>query len=139
MKTIIKLLFTSLIILISGCEKTDNLKSELTGTWIEIIEKSDTIAFTEFNSKPMFNLKRDLILLDDHWLPNYGSGFYTYVLLEKDSIALCYSLSSSCVSGLPNSYSKYFYKLIDNDKFIISNFYNPDISPNEILTFSKIE
>ena len=123
----------------NGCEKSDNSESEITGTWIEITEKSDTIDFTKFGIEIALNLRRGLVLINDYWLPNYGSGFYACELLESDSIALCYSLSSSCVSGLPKSYSKYFFKWSDKNTFIISNFYNPDISPNAIFTFSRIE
>ncbi len=139
MKAIIKFLIVGLIVLINGCEKTDKPESGLTGTWIEITEESDTIDFNEFVLESIFNLRRGLVLVNEYWLPDYGSGFYSYELLEIDSIALCYSLSSSCVSGLTNSYSKYYFKLIDNETFNISNFYKPDISPKEILTFSRIE
>jgi len=139
MKTIINVLIISQFILMNGCAKSDNSELVITGTWIEISEKSDTIDFTKFGSELALNLRRGLVLINDYWLPNYGSGFYAYELQESDSIALCYSLSSSCISGLPKSYSKYFFKLSNNNTFKITNFYNPDISPNTIFTFSRIE
>ena len=139
MKTTIAFCIICLTILINGCEKPDKGESKLKGTWVEVKEETDTIAFNEFSSEPRFHLRRGLIKMNDYLLPNYGSGPYGYELTESDSISLCYSLSSSCITGLSDSYSKYYFRLISNDTMKIGNFYNPDIRSDEILTFSKIK
>jgi hypothetical protein len=128
---------------LTGCDvKNKNFADNpltINGTWVEITKKSDTIDFTEFGSKPALNLRRGLVLINGYQIPDYGSGFYAYEILKSDSIGLCYVLSSSCVNTVPISYSKYFFKLIDRNTFIICNFYNPGLSPDTIFTFSRIE
>lgn len=126
----------SLIVLIIGCTKTDKLESGLTGTWIEITEKNDTIDFTHFTSSQAVNLRRGYEMRGEYW--QIKGGMYLYKVLDSDSIAIGSIWSSSC-PGDPACYPHYLFKLIDNETFNIGNFYNRDISPNEILTFSRID
>jgi hypothetical protein len=139
MRIIISVLIVCLFIFLGGCEKSDTPESDLTGAWIEQAEKSDTIDFTTFTSNQVINLRRGSEFINEYWLPKYGSGFYAYYLTDIDSIALCHSLSSACISGLPKSYKKYYFTRVNENTFSISNFYNPDKSPEAIFTFSRIE
>jgi len=109
----------------------------MVGTWIEVTAKSDTIVFTQFISNPAIDLRRGFEIRNGHWLPK--GGIYFYILLDRDSIALNSSYSSICPVPDPDCYQHYFFKLSISDTFEIGNFYNTTISPNEILTFSKIE
>ena len=133
MNTIKNILFTCLLIFLIGCEKSDTSESDLTGTWIELAEKSDTIDFTTFTSQRAINLRRGSELINDYWLPKYGSGYYSWEITESDSIALRHFLSSSMI------YKKYYFTRIDENTFSISNFYNQDKSPETIFTFKRIE
>jgi hypothetical protein len=132
MRIKISALIFCLFIFISGCEKIDTSESDLTGIWIEKAEKSDTIDFTTFGSKPALNLRSGSELINDYWLPKYGSGYYSWEITESDSIALRHFLSSSMI------YKKYYFTRIDENTFSISNFYNSDKSPEVIFTFSRI-
>jgi hypothetical protein len=133
MKILISVLIVFLFIFLSGCEKSEIPESDLTGTWIEQAEKSDTIDFTTFTSKQAINLRRGSEFINGYWLPKYGSGFYAWELPESDSIALRHFLSSSM------SYKKYYFTRVNENTFSISNFYNPDKSPETIFTFKRIE
>ncbi len=124
-------------VLINGCEKSNIQKSKLSGLWIEAVNKLDTIDFNETSPESSFNLKRGLIKVNDSFVPDYGSGYYGYELLDNDSISLCYSVSSSCIIGVLNSYSKYYFQLFNTDSIKIGNFYNPKIDHNNIITFYK--
>ena len=121
-----------------GCEKSEN-NLPIEGSWIEVSAKSDTIDFTYQMSGPAFWLRRGNELHNGYWLPKYGAGLYTYYLLDSDSIGLCYSFSSSCIGTVRDNYPTYYFTQIDTDTIEISNFYNPDISPSVIFTFSKIK
>jgi len=46
MKTVIKFLSISLILIMIGCEKSSESKSEMKGNWIELINHQDTISLT---------------------------------------------------------------------------------------------
>ena len=75
------LLIFSLILIIMGCEKSDEQISELSGSWIEFTNRNDTIDFDFWNSETdVFILKRGFVLQNGYWLPKYGSVPYQYII-----------------------------------------------------------
>src|SRR5512145_821856 len=120
-------LLTSLLIFLIACESHSEITdSELKGTWIEQADRMDTIDFTLFGSDIVLNLRRGSEFQNGYLLPKYGSGHYAYELMGRDTIGLCGFLSSSCISGLPESYTRYYFKKVNEITFQIQNFYNPD-------------
>ena len=130
---LILLLFVASVI---GCKKLKNSMS-INGTWVEVIEKNDTIDFTQFLSNQVVNLRRGYEIRNGHWLPK--GGMYFYILLDSDSIALNSVYSSICPVPDPDCYPHYFFKPSTSNTFEIGNFYNSTINSNEIFTFLKIE
>jgi hypothetical protein len=140
MKPILIIFSASLIIFSTACENSLSDKdSEFMGTWIEQTDRMDTIDFTIFGSDLALNLRRGYEFQNGYFLPRYGSGFYAFEFMGSDTIGLCSYLSSSCISGIPESYPKYYFKKINANTFRIRNFYNPDKNPEEVFTFSRIK
>ncbi len=131
MKNYLSLILLFIIASVVGCEKNEN-NPLFEESWIEVSAKQDTIDFTTFMSGPAFWLRRGKVLHDDYLLPKYGSGLYRYEL-SGDSIGLNYTFSSIM------EYEYFYFNHIGIDTFKIGNFYNPDISPGEIFTFSKMK
>jgi hypothetical protein len=139
MKPSISILITCLLLFIIACEKNSEYSNfELMGTWLEQADRTDTLDFTKFGSDLAINLRRGSEFHNGYLLPKYGAGYYAYELIGSDTIGLCYFLSSSCIKGLPNSYTKYYFQKVKENTFKISNFYNPDNS-EEVLTFSRLK
>jgi len=122
----------------ASCQKNILTKSPLNGTWIETINKTDTLVFAaEFDGQnPVFELKRGFRITEEGFkLPDYYSGPY-YYKLSDDSISLFWFLSSG-------SFHSYFFGMMpDENKFLIGNFFrNPENSSAEsdTLIFTKIE
>jgi len=51
MKTVIKLLSISLVLIMIGCENSSESKSEINGHWIKLINHQDTISFLNWISE----------------------------------------------------------------------------------------
>lgn len=121
----------------ASCQKNPSMKSPLSGTYIEVEKKTDTIIFRSENDgqNSIFELKRGFRISDGYKLPDYYSGPYNY-RIYKDSISLYWFLSSG------SSQSYYFKSLPEENKLIIGNFYkNPENNANEkdTLVFIRIK
>ncbi|HYG37219.1 MAG TPA: hypothetical protein VD908_01310 [Cytophagales bacterium] len=103
----------------------DEAINGLIGTWVESVDKEDTIIFKE----DALVLSRGKELRDGYLLPKDGSGIFEYKI-KNDSITLI-NLALSCVC--PRSY--YFKK---NGLTIKVGRFFYEIDPNEILTFERI-
>jgi len=110
--------------------------SPLSGTWIESINKTDTIVFlSEFDGQyPVFEFKRGFRITDGMKLPDYYSGPYNYWLSE-DHISLFWFLSSG-------SFQTYYFKVLPEQGTLrIGSFFkNPlnDRGASDTLVFIKI-
>jgi hypothetical protein len=112
--------------------------SPLTGTWIEVTRKSDTIVFSsEYDGQnPVFNLKRGTRVTDEGFtVQDYYSGPYNFKL-GQNSISVYWFLSSG-------SYQTYYFKLVAGEgKFEIGNFFkDPEKKKQErdTLVFMRIK
>lgn len=115
-----------LLILTISCDKDciDALAIQVQGTWVEVIHKSDTLAFeSEYSG---FTLTRGTELR--------ATGPYSYEIVQ-DSISLKWLLSSYSGSGF-----KYYFDLDEkNEQINIGNFFDYSLNrKNEILTFTRI-
>ena len=131
LKKYLRLILMLFIASLISCEKSENTMP-IEGIWVEVSAKSDTIKFIQFGSHPAFELSRGLEMRNGYWLPKYGAGIYNYEL-KDDSIALNNTLSSL------GGFLSYYFQKPCCDSFEIGNFYSQTISPNELITFSKIE
>jgi len=132
MKTLIKLLVISLVIIMIGCEKSNETELELRGDWIELISQKDTILFDDWDAENVFAFRRGYELVNGYMLPKYGSGIYSYKL-KKDSIMLN-NMVSSC-----NCYPAYYFHINSTrDTFQIGNFYDTSSVSTQLKTFFKI-
>lgn len=127
----------SLLISISGCEKQDDIQegqiSELSGTWIELTNKNDTIVFGNWTSQDVFLLQRGFESRNGSILPKYGSGPYVFII-KQDSIML-----NSMFSSLA-CYSSYYFQLnLSKDMFEIGNFYDNSIPSSQHIVFYKFK
>jgi len=129
----------SLILLFctASCQKNQLPKSPLSGTYIEMEKKTDTIVFQSVyeGQNPVFELKRGLRLSEGYLLPDYYSGYYNYSI-SQDSISLYWFLSSG------SAHSWYFKSLPEQNKLIIGNFFkSPENNADEkdTLVFTRIK
>jgi len=114
-----------------NCEK-DELRSELSGIWIELTNRNDTIDFDSWGSEDVFILRRGFELRNGYSLPKYGSGLYRYIL-KPDTILLNNMLSSSA------GYTSHFFQMNSSrDSFEIGNFYDTIISVHQPIIFYKV-
>ena len=127
-----KLLFIVFVCLLStGCNTEPVEKSSLSGVWIEVTHKTDTLVFN--NQFQGFSLNRGREIRYGYSLPKEHSGPYTYEL-KADSISLLW-LASDYNKGM----NYYFKSDLKNNLLKIGNFYVDSIARNEVLTFSKIQ
>jgi len=129
----------SLILLFctTSCQKNQLPKSPLSGIYIEMEKKTDTIVFESVyeGQHPVFELKRGFRISEGYLLPDYYSGYYNYTI-SRDSISLYWFLSSG------SAQSWYFKSLPEENKLIIGNFFkNPENSADEkdTLVFTRIK
>jgi hypothetical protein len=127
-----KLLFIVFVCLLStGCNTEPVEKSSLSGVWIEVTHKTDTLVFN--NQFQGFSLNRGREIKYGYSLPKEHSGPYTYEL-KADSISLLWLASDY------NKGTNYYFKSdLKNNLLKIGNFYVDSIARNEVLTFSKIQ
>lgn len=114
------------------CQKEVMQKSPLSGTWVEISMKTDTIEFLpEYEStNPILWLKRGK---NNHNLPKEYSGPYTYELHEN-TISLNWFLSSN------SGYHAYYFELAqDRKEFKIVNFFDKPYENKDTLVFQLIK
>ncbi len=120
------LLFIGLLLILTmSCEKDsiDTQAMQIQGIWVELIHKSDTLAFESGYSG--FTLTRGTELR--------ATGPYSYEI-GQDSIFLKWLLSS--YSG--NGFNYYFDLDETNEQINIGNFFVDSLNRNETLIFSKI-
>ena len=133
MKKSIYFLISSLILLLFSCEKSESSKTELTGTWIEVNDKTDTIEFNCWGSDENLIFRRGYDLVNGFRLPKYGSGIYA-LKLKTDSIAIN-NLYSNCFC-----YPTYYFKFnASRDTFQIGNFYDTTKAANYRFSFYRIK
>ncbi|MBN7817821.1 hypothetical protein [Algoriphagus pacificus] len=93
---------------------------ELRGSWVNVENGTDTLAFeTLFEGKEFMLLKRAEL---------YRTGPYEYKLLPNNNISIHWSLASTM------TFEDYYFK-VTSDKLTIGNFY--DSPSGELLTFKK--
>lgn len=114
-----------------GCVNDDNVdlspSSDLSGKWIEMKTRTDTLTFESWDTMDVMNLRRGKEMRDGYLLPKAGSGPYEYKL-TSGKISLYWMLSSNY------SFNDYSFKRTGN-RLIIENFYG---SPSgATLTFVK--
>lgn len=119
-----------LLMLLSGCEKKEKEMDQLTGSWLEVIHQTDTLAFDPQNG--MLTLNRGKEMRGGFLLPKYHSGPYIYKV-EQDSITLLWLFSSSS-SGK----RYYIHQETINGKLKVQNFFVDSLGKSVILNFTKI-
>jgi hypothetical protein len=121
------------MLILLSCERDDNVdlmtSSDLTGKWIEIKTKTDTLVFESWDTMEVMNLKRGKEMRNGYLLPKAGSGPYEYKLADE-KISLYWMLSSNY------SFKDYNFKQT-GDKLTIDNFYGS--SSGATLTFKKLK
>lgn len=138
MKTRMRLMSVSLVLLLFACHQTDDElnSSMLKGVWVHTDTQTDTIDFDFGSHLPSlensFILKRGKEIRDGYILPKWGSDIYTY-RIQKDSIYLHAMLSSTWGS-------KPFYFKMNRDKqsFQIGSF-APFTGGLMVNTFKRIK
>ncbi|MFM1877995.1 MAG: hypothetical protein RLZZ241_861 [Bacteroidota bacterium] len=117
------------IIGLGGCSKAEEISEQtLSGSWVEITSKQDTIAFEYIDSDPFINLKRGVVLKNGVVFPKNRSGLFTYKIQEH-LIGLKYLLSS-------NSEWEWYYIEVNESALHIGNFYDAPLG--DVLTFHKL-
>jgi hypothetical protein len=113
-----------------SCCTSDNI-SPLSGRWVDINTKTDTLTFGSVGGQEHMVLGRGKEVRDGFSLPKYGSGPYQYELLQGDTISLRWSLSSN------SNFHTYYFKQIGH-QLSIGDFFDTRTS-GSILTFAKID
>jgi len=116
------------ILFCMGCKEDDIATPFISGTWIESVDKTDTLVFS--NNERFFTLNRGKEVRNGQLLPKYGSGIYLYVL-EEDTISVRNTVSS--FSG--------YYKTsieIEQNRLVIGDFYQKDTLTQQALIFEKL-
>lgn len=103
--------------------------SDLSGKWIEIETRTDTLSFELLGDSEIMNLNRGKEMRNGILLPKYNSGPYTYKLAEE-KISLNWMLSSN------SNFNDYYFKVMDT-RLHIGNFYHS--ASGETLTFEKLD
>ncbi len=109
-----------------SCEKGDEQINRLRGTWVETLQRSDTLIFGEFDlgdGQQWLELKRENMT---------SSGPYNYYFFH-DSISLQWALSS-CLCR----HNYYFSLNSEENTFLIGNFYRLEDSDEPLLSFQKV-
>lgn len=117
--------------------KNDIKQSPVTGTWIESVNKTDTLVFSsEYDGMyPVLNLKRATRIINDQVLPGYFSGPYSYIT-GQNNISLHWFLAGSSL------FNRYYFKIMPGGQTLeMENFFaDPDqISLPDTLSFIKIK
>ena len=112
------------VILISSCKKSSDPNALEPNTWIESINRTDTIIFKD----NFLILNRPKEVSSGYLLPKKGSGPYSIKEL-KDSIGLMHSLSSLY------KFNNYPFK-IENNTLYIGDFYT---NSGKLLVFKKLK
>lgn len=102
-----------------SCSKENKLMlsaEDLSGEWIEVDTRSDTLHFTSLDGMDIMTLRRGFEMRDGHLLPRLASGPYEY-RLENDRISLHWTLSS-------NSAFETVSFAIQDRRLTIGNFYD---------------
>lgn len=128
MKTFL-ITFLLAIILLIACKKESTETDNLTGVWIESLERLDTISFVSFaDTKEKFlDLK---VPKEANGSFKYGTGNYS-MKIKTDSVNLYWMLSAS-------SLTKYYYFKSNPNSFDIGNFYKYDVT-DSVLHFEKLK
>jgi hypothetical protein len=121
----------------ASCQKVQLNKSPLSGTYVEMEKKTDTLVFHEEydGQNPVFELIRGYRIADGYKLPDYFSGPYNYNI-SGNSISLFWFLSSGSFM------SYYFENIPEENKLIIGNFFkDPEnsVAEKDTLVFVKAE
>ena len=116
--------------------KTGIKQSPLTGTWVENLQKTDTLVFSpEYDGQyPIVTLNRNKRESGEYSVPGYSTGPYWYIL-GKNSISLNWFLSSNSI------FNRYFFTLMPSgNQLKIGRFFTdtPPLLENDTLTFTKI-
>lgn len=111
-----------------SCQQDEIDINALNGTWVESVERSDTLIFNK--DETFFTLNRGKEERNGHLLPKYGSGIYEYSL-QDDVISVRNTLSS--FSGFYDTFIK-----VEKSRLNIGDFYQKDTTNQHPLTFEKI-
>ena len=114
------------------CQKATFQKSPISGTYVETVNKTDTLDFLpEYDGLlPIFWLKRGV---DKNKLPKHYSGPYHYEIFDN-TISINWFLSSN------SGFHGYYFKLSPNKKEMqIVNFFDNPYMNQDTLTFERIE
>jgi hypothetical protein len=126
------------VFILVSCQKDNfpdpsTLPQGLTGSWVEVNTKSDTIIFHSDNDTGIFWLQRGFEIRNGYRLPIIGSTGYNYTIFS-DSIHLINGLSSAWESG-----TYYFHFDEPNLTINIGKFSKYIDTKKSILTFRKIK
>lgn len=123
--------FVILAMVLLSCSNEDlevNIHHDLSGQWVEVIQKTDTLTFSTLDNLEVMNLARGKEIRQGHLLPNIGSGLYEYEL-KDDKILLYWMLSSH------RTFNDYNFIKTGN-QLTIENFYDSTLDAS--LTFEKL-
>ncbi|MEK6480035.1 hypothetical protein WJR50_21005 [Catalinimonas sp. 4WD22] len=119
----------TIIMLGSSCQEDENDVIMLDGSWVESVDKADTLVFRRGES--FFLLNRGKEERNGHLLPKYGAGMYEYSI-DDDTISV-----RNLVSSFLGFYNTFIN--IEQDRLIIGDFYQKDTTSQQSLIFEKIQ
>jgi len=136
-RKIAALLLVSGIFILNSCQDEfpdpDLLPKGLTGSWVEIHTKNDTITFTSDADAGIFLLQKGYENRNGYRLPVIGSGPYEYEISSNSVIV------RDCLSSTWSEIS-YYYNFNEQDLIIRIGKFSEYIDVNKsILTFRKIK
>ncbi len=125
------LLLTLAILMSCSEENVSTDQVALEGQWVEVNEKTDTLAFKNMEGQKWINLSRGNEIRNGFSTPKCNSGQYEYELLEDEKIALRWVLSSN------TGFKDYYFKQ-SGDRLIIDNFFEGSTTSARV-TFEKLK
>ncbi len=115
-----------------GCADNNVTPStDLTGRWVDVNTKTDTLTFTLVGDEEMMILDRGKETRDGVVLPKYGSGPYDYELLNDEKISLRWVLSAN------SGFNDYHFRQ-SGDVLTIGRFFDAT-SSGTVLTFRRLD
>jgi hypothetical protein len=135
MRTLLQIIFIFFLFSNIFGQQAEFKKSPISGTWVELNKKSDTLVFlSEYDGQnPIFQLKRGFDSINQYYLPKRLSGPYWYYL-GNDQISISWCLSSD------SRFQKYYFQLSsDRQKFKILNFFQDYQNSKDTISFIKIK
>ena len=118
-------------VMIASCDgNIETPVTTVTGKWVDVDNKTDTLAFVDYEDLKVMEVRRGKEMRDGFLQPKSGSGPYMYQLLGDDRISVQWMAASSI------SQYKYYFKQ-KGTTLKIEKFFDTKTT-GKILTFRKL-